>query len=125
MNEIVSMYADVLACGNEAGFGSIMPRLVEADADCGGLLALPFMDDEPGVGVKQGGTAMLIGLNRQNLSAGNVAKAALLAPIFNLKLGLAPSEAFAHVQVCRPCPAWPPHSESPAAPAPPRPCSPR
>jgi sugar (pentulose or hexulose) kinase len=87
MNEIVSMYADVLTCGNEAGFGSIMPRLVEADADCGGLLALPFMDDEPGVGVKQGGTAMLIGLNRQNLSAGNVAKAALLAPIFNLKLG--------------------------------------
>jgi sugar (pentulose or hexulose) kinase len=88
MNQIVAMYAELLDCDEHgAGFAAIMPKLLEADADCGGLVAMPFMDDEPGLGVKQGGTAMLIGLSRQNLTAGNVAKAALLAPIFNLKLG--------------------------------------
>ena len=87
MNEIVSMYTNVLASDKESGFAVIMPKMLEADADCGGLVALPFMDDEPGVGVKKGGTAMLIGFNRQNTSAGNVARASLLAPIFNLKMG--------------------------------------
>ena len=87
MNEIVSMYTAVLTSDKESGFAAIMPKMIEADPDCGGLVALPFMDDEPGVGVKKGGTAMLIGLSRQNTSAGNVARASLLAPIFNLKLG--------------------------------------
>jgi sugar (pentulose or hexulose) kinase len=69
------------------GFESVMPKMVEASPDCGGLLALPFMDDEPGVSVSQGGTAMICGWNPDNATAGNVAKAALLSTIFNLKLG--------------------------------------
>ena len=45
------------------------------------------MDDEPGLGVGRGGTAMIVGLNEQNATSGNVAKAALLATMFNLRIG--------------------------------------
>jgi hypothetical protein len=31
-----------------------MPLVLDAADDCGGLLALPFIDDEPGVGVQHG-----------------------------------------------------------------------
>ena len=55
--------------------------------NCGGLLALPFLDDEPGVGVSHGGTGLVVGLNEHNATPGNVARAMLLATIFNLKLG--------------------------------------
>ena len=68
-------------------FDSIMPQVIQAAPDCGGLLALPFMDDEPGLNVHEGGTAMIVGLNGDNATPGNVAKAALLSTIFNLKLG--------------------------------------
>lgn len=68
-------------------FETIMPLLIKAPPDCGGLLALPFMDDEPGLNVHEGGTAMIVGLNGENATPGNVAKAALLSTIFNLKLG--------------------------------------
>ena len=68
-------------------FDRIMPQLLRAKPDCDGLLALPFMDDEPGLDVSQGGTAMIVGLNSDNATPGNVAKAALLSTIFNLKLG--------------------------------------
>ena len=64
-----------------------MPLVEQAPDDCGGLLALPFMDDEPGIGVGRGGTAMLIGLNADNATPGNAVKAALLATMFNLRLG--------------------------------------
>jgi len=72
---------------DSSDFDTIMPLLVEAAPDCGGLLALPFMDDEPGLNVHEGGTAMIVGLNGDNATPGNVAKAALLSTIFNLKLG--------------------------------------
>ena len=68
-------------------FERVMPLLVQAAPDCGGLLALPFMDDEPGLSVDEGGTAMIVGLNGENATPGNIAKAALLSTIFNLKLG--------------------------------------
>ena len=48
---------------------------------------LPFLDDEPGLGVSRGGTAGLIGLDATNATPGNVAKAMLLATIFNLRMG--------------------------------------
>jgi sugar (pentulose or hexulose) kinase len=85
MNTIVKMFAAV--DDGDRGFAAVMPELLQAEPNCGGLLALPFMDDEPGLGVRQGGTAMLIGLNETNSSAGNVAKAALLSTMFNLRLG--------------------------------------
>jgi xylulokinase len=70
-------------------FGRLMPALLVAAPDCGGLLALPFMDDEPGLLVETGpSTACLLGWTTQNATPGNVCKAALLATIFNLKAGV-------------------------------------
>ncbi len=79
MNMVVEMFG-----GN---FSAIMPQVLEAPDDCNGLLALPFIDDEPGLGVTRGGTAMLIGLSDVSATPGNVVKAMLLATIFNLRLG--------------------------------------
>ena len=79
MNMAVSLFG--------GDFSTIMPQVLRADADCGGLLALPFMDDEPGLGISQGGTAMVLGLDNETATPGNAVKAMLLATIFNLRLG--------------------------------------
>jgi hypothetical protein len=76
MNTVIDTFSDA------NGFKSIMPKLVEAPPDCRGLSALPFMDDEPGLNVSQGGTAMICGWNPYNTTAGNVANTALLSTIF-------------------------------------------
>jgi sugar (pentulose or hexulose) kinase len=65
----------------------VIPQLLAAPDDCGGLQALSFMDDEPGAGVSRGGTSLVIGLNEKSATPGNVAKAMLLATIFNLRMG--------------------------------------
>lgn len=89
MNTVVQMVGGLSELGLRTGnpFAAVIPELLAAAPDCGGVLALPFMDDEPGVGVSRGGTAMLIGLNADNATPGNVARAALLATVFNLRLG--------------------------------------
>lgn len=87
MNTVVEMFGDALGSDRNAGFAAVMPKVVDAAPDCGGLLALPYMDDEPGLGVRRGGTAMLLGLNPQNATCGNAVKAALLSTMFNLRLG--------------------------------------
>jgi sugar (pentulose or hexulose) kinase len=87
MNMVVEMFGRVNGGDRGDGFAAVIPQLLAAPADCGGLLALPFMDDEPGLGVSRGGTACVIGLNDASATPGNVAKAMLLATIFNLKLG--------------------------------------
>jgi sugar (pentulose or hexulose) kinase len=87
MNSLVEMFGELLGEVRSAGFAAVMPKLLEADSDCGGILALPFMDDEPGLSVSRGGTGLLVGLNAENATAGNVVKAALLSTMFNLKLG--------------------------------------
>jgi sugar (pentulose or hexulose) kinase len=87
MNCVVEMFGQALGGDRSAGFDAVIPQVLTADADCGGLIALPFMDDEPGLGVSQGGTAMLVGLNSENATPGNAVKAALLSTMFNLKLG--------------------------------------
>ena len=68
------------------GFSKVMPELIDAPADCGGVLAFPFMDDEPGLLIPRGHGGILHGLNASNMKAGFIAKAALLSTIFNLKL---------------------------------------
>jgi len=68
-------------------FSKVIPQMLQAAADCQGLLALPFMDDEPGLGVQRGGAALLLGLNETNATPGNAARAALLATTFNLRIG--------------------------------------
>ena len=87
MNSVVEMFGEAMGGDRSAGFEAVMPKLIEADPDCGGLVALPFMDDEPGLGVGRGGTAMLVGLNANNSTPGNAVKAALLSTMFNLKIG--------------------------------------
>jgi sugar (pentulose or hexulose) kinase len=87
LNTVVGMFGEAIAGDRGAGFEAVVPRLLEAEPDCGGLLALPFMDDEPGLGVDRGGTAMFVGLNPDNSTVGNVVKAALLSTMFNLRLG--------------------------------------
>ncbi len=85
MNAMVKMFDGL--DGASDPFAIVIPRLLAVEPECGGLLALPFMDDEPGLGVSRGGTGILVGLNGLTASAGHVAKAALLATIFNLRLG--------------------------------------
>lgn len=87
MNCIVKMFATASSGDSGDAFKAVMPLVLKADADCGGVLALPFMDDEPGLGVDRGGTAMLVGLNEGNANAGNAVKAALLSTMFNLRKG--------------------------------------
>lgn len=88
MNLVVDMFAGVLDGKSKSGFKTVIPQVLAAAPDCGGILALPFIDDEPGVQVSQGGTALLVGLTPANATPGNVVKAALLATLFNLRLGM-------------------------------------
>ena len=97
MNTVVDMFGTVLGENGGGGgesnssraeaFKAVMPRVLQTAPDCGGLLALPFMDDEPGLRVTKGGSAGLYGLDATNADAGNAVKAALLSVMFNLKLG--------------------------------------
>lgn len=86
LNTVVKSYGGLLKDQSDT-FASVMAQVIEAPYDCEGLLALPFMDDEPGLGVSQGGSAMIIGWTAENAKVGNVAKAALLSTMFNLLLG--------------------------------------
>ncbi|HCK40779.1 MAG TPA: hypothetical protein DHW22_04010 [Planctomycetaceae bacterium] len=87
MNTVVEMFGSLLGEERSAGFSAVIPQVLAAPTDCGGILALPFMDDEPGLGVRRGGTALLAGLNPENTNPGNVVKAALLSTMFNLRAG--------------------------------------
>ena len=86
MNAVVEMFGRALPAGGDA-FAAVMPHVLAAPDDCGGITALPFLDDEPGIGVSRGGTAALLGLDDANATPGNAAKAMLLAVIFNLRMG--------------------------------------
>ena len=79
MNSVVEMFGEAVGGDRSAGFEAVIPKVLEANPDCGGLLALPFMDDEPGLGVSRGGSAMIVGLNSENATPGNAVKAALLS----------------------------------------------
>jgi xylulokinase len=87
MNSVVEMFGQAIGGSRGDGFEKVIPMLLDAAPDCGGIMALPFMDDEPGLNVQRGGTAMLVGLNSENATPGNLVKAALLATMFNLRLG--------------------------------------
>jgi sugar (pentulose or hexulose) kinase len=86
MNAIVEMIGGALPAGSDP-FSVVMPLVLAAPDDCGGLVALPCLDDEPGLGVSRGGSASVVGFTEHNATPGNAAKAMLLATIFNLKLG--------------------------------------
>lgn len=88
MNTMVEMFGAMTTGDRDAAFESVMPQVLRAAPDCGGLLAVPFMDDEPGLGITEGGRAMLFGLCSDNATPGNAVKAALLSTMFNLRLGI-------------------------------------
>jgi sugar (pentulose or hexulose) kinase len=79
---------DFAAGEDGSSMNRLMAEVVRAPADCNGVLATPFIDDEPGLGILVGNQGMLYGLNAQNATAGNILKAAVMATMFNLKLGL-------------------------------------
>lgn len=85
MNTVVQMFAD--SSGND--FATLMQEVLSADPGCGGVIAIPFMDDEPGLGIEQGGQASLVGINQDNATAGNCIRAAMTATMMNLKSGSA------------------------------------
>lgn len=87
MNTVVQMLGSYSGDQGLDAFAQVMPEIIAAEPECGGILALPFMDDEPGLSVSRGGTAQLIGLNSENATPGNAGKAALLATMFNLRKG--------------------------------------
>ena len=87
MNAVVEMFGKVNGSDRGDAFAAVIPQLLAAPDDCGGLQALSFMDDEPGAGVSRGGTSLVVGLNDTSATPGNVAKAMLLATIFNLRMG--------------------------------------
>ncbi len=87
MNTVVEMFGAAIGGNRDQAFAAVMPQVLDAPADCGGLFALPFMDDEPGLDVRRGGTATIVGFNPSNAHPGNAVKAALLSTMFNLRLG--------------------------------------
>ena len=87
MNCVVEMFCAASGTERQNDFAAVMQKLMEADDDCGGILAIPFVNDEPGIGIHEGGTGSVVGLNPANASPGNVARAALLSAMFNLRLG--------------------------------------
>ena len=87
MNTVVEMFGEMIDGDRGGAFAKLMPQVADLGADCGGVLALPFIDDEPGLGVSSGSRAGLFGLNSTNATPANMVKAAMLATMFNLKLG--------------------------------------
>lgn len=87
LNSIIDLLGSALD-QRSARFEAIMPDLLNAPHDCGGISALPFLDDEPGLRVNRGGLALIAGLTASNASRGSVAKAALLATLYNLRHGM-------------------------------------
>lgn len=85
MNTVVNMFAE----NSKLNFAGLMQSVLAAAPDCGGVLALPFMDDEPGLGINESGKSGIFGLSVENAKPSDAIKAALLATMFNLKAGLA------------------------------------
>ena len=83
MNTVVEMFVN-----NENSFGDLMNQVLDVSPDCGGILALPFMDDEPGLGISKGGQSALWNLNGSNSVAANAIRSALMATMMNLRIGL-------------------------------------
>ena len=84
MNTVVKMFASATGLS----FGDLMKQVLDAKPDCDGLVALPFMDDEPGLSIHEGGKASLFNINESNAGAANAIRAALTATIMNLNSGM-------------------------------------
>ncbi len=91
MNRVAELFGSAHAKSNDGQlFAHLLSEAAIAAPDCGGLIALPFMEDEPALGISQGGTAMLLGLESGNATTAEIVKAALLSTVYNLKFGCEP-----------------------------------
>lgn len=88
MNALVHAFSAGNLASDRDSMSRLLSEVLRAPADCEGVLATPFIDDEPGLGITVGGQGSLFGLNNQNATAGNIIKAALLSTMHNLKLGM-------------------------------------
>jgi sugar (pentulose or hexulose) kinase len=86
MNLLINMFGTLLSNINDP-FSILMPMVASSPDDCDGVIALPFTDDEPNMGILTGGSCGVFGLNKHNCTPGNVAKAMLLSTFFNLRIG--------------------------------------
>jgi L-ribulokinase len=84
MNAIVNLFTG----SSRVGFAELMRDVVAVPLDCGGVVALPFMDDEPGMGINRTEMGSLLGINQSNATPANFIRAALVAAVMNLKMGL-------------------------------------
>lgn len=69
-------------------FAALMPLAAAAAKDSEGLLALPFMEGEPGASFPEEGVAFVAGITEDNLKVGNLIHLAFLVSIFGLKRGI-------------------------------------
>ncbi len=90
LNKMVQVLGQGRGLPREQAFETLMPQLLSAPIDCGGLIALPFLEDEPGLAIESGQNAAILGIGEHNATPGNILKAALLATLFNLRYGLSP-----------------------------------
>ncbi len=91
MNSLVKLFTNRVGLqedNNDGSFSDVMQQVLSAADDCGGLIGIPFMDDEPGLSITSGGLASIQFINQDNLRVGNIVKAALLATMFNLRIGV-------------------------------------
>jgi len=75
----------------ERTFAAMMPsaeQVARECPDCGGLMGLPFLINEPGAGFAQAGVPLLTGMTESNFTPGQVLHLAFLLPMFGLSNGL-------------------------------------
>ncbi|MFA6215408.1 MAG: FGGY family carbohydrate kinase [Patescibacteria group bacterium] len=69
-------------------FAALMPLAAKARKDAGGLLGLPFMGIEPGIGLTVNGVPALLGMTGDNFTVGNLIHLCFTLSVFGLKNGL-------------------------------------
>jgi sugar (pentulose or hexulose) kinase len=86
LNTLVNLFGQADGVDHDKAFQDLMPMLLSADPSCGGVLAFPFIDDEPALDNARG--SRIEGLTSTNATPGNILRAAIQSTMFNLKLGL-------------------------------------
>ncbi|MFA6410443.1 MAG: FGGY-family carbohydrate kinase [Candidatus Buchananbacteria bacterium] len=66
------------------GFDVVMPLAAQAPVNCSGLIMLPLMEPEHGLGLPTEAHAAMFNLRADNLTTGNMARAAFLGSMFSL-----------------------------------------
>jgi len=87
MNRTVELLGSAAGWDRAESFKNLMPKALAAPVDCEGILAIPFLEDEPGLNVSGHGAGGFTGLGTETGSAGSLIRASILSTIFNLRIG--------------------------------------